>query len=63
MEYILDENPKSPHDKAMAMMVKSGFSLYLISADGTLNSIQPTQLKSFLYDSKLDSDNIIFQNF
>jgi FkbM family methyltransferase len=63
MEYILDENPKSPHDKAMAMMVKSGFSLYLISADGTLNSIQPTQLKSFLYDSKLDSDNIIFKNF
>ena len=63
MEYILDENPTSPHEKAINMMAKSGYKLYVIAKDGTLKSIQPDHLKPFLIDSNLDSDNIIFKNF
>lgn len=60
MEYILDDNPKSPHEKAMRLLVDHGFDSNIITADGSLEPIAVDMVKSFLLDSNLDSDNIIF---
>ncbi len=61
MEYIIDDNPKSPHEKAMRLLVDHGYMPHMIATDGSLEAIKENKLKSYLLDSNLNSDNIIFK--
>ena len=60
MEYILDDNPKTPHERALRFLVGQGFRCNIIKQDGSLQFIPEDEIKVFLKESNLDSDNIIF---
>jgi len=61
MEYILDDNPDSPHERAMRMIIDQGYECNIISPNGALEKIKSEKVKIYLMESGLDSDNIIFQ--
>lgn len=61
MEYILDDNPDSPHEIAMRLIIDQGYECNIILSDGTLKRINREEVKMYLQESGLDSDNIIFR--
>lgn len=60
MEYIVHEEEDSPHDRAIRLLLDYGYACHRILPDGSVESIQKTELKSYLDNCKLESDNIIF---
>jgi hypothetical protein len=61
MEYILDNNPKSPHEKAARSIVNHGFTVHTINDAGYLVPIDVNKIQAYFLDSDLDSDNLIFK--
>jgi len=61
MEYILDDNPDSPHELAMRSIIDHGYQCNFIEYDGTLKAIELNDVKKILKAAKLDSDNLIFK--